>query len=618
MPSHIPLPRVLSLCILLVHVHPTPLVPAPPAAASGAREAIEEAIAAKDWGKAARGLQALFDSGATFDLGSGRRTSARHEAIRLLLSLPPEGRETYALAHKGEARELLAAAKRDHDLGKLAEVYRRFPGLDEGWEAGELLATYHLDRGSPDLAADELTSLLELVSDSSPDRPRLLARLAVAQAGTGDTESARASLAKIGKAPFALGQQKITAADLDEDLKRTPPRKRFATEGFVWRLVDKTAIAPEEADAALEKLGEIGPSSLRELARREKARSGAIPSERLARLEAALDRIVTQPVKCRTVADEKSPVSQAFPGPAGDDFLVERRNADGSWSVTSTTVDSEKDSWVRRPDDIVILAPLPGGKTALCEVRTAPQHIHAGILDLSTGETRTLAAYFGPAVAWSTEIVDGGKRALCVLSDGTTRIVNLESGKEERKIETFQTSSAALLANRDIISVQNQVLIMRDVETGKGTLVRTPSAVDKVIASPDGKKFAAWALGGSRALVRSPEADASARAIDIGRDDHVRTVAFSPDGTRLAVAGKDRIFLLDTATGDRVGALAAAPGPVSAVKFAKDDRSVTAFQGGKLCTWPAAKEPFPLVFENDGRPHAELPVPRFVSPGGHP
>jgi outer membrane protein assembly factor BamB/tetratricopeptide (TPR) repeat protein len=121
-------------------------------------EAAADHIKNKKWEEAIRILQALLDlQGDVFtalkqqDASSKDATrivSVRHEANRLLATMPAEGREAYEKLYTVEAARLLTKAKAGPDLPLLAEVSRRFFHTEPGAEATQLWAIEQADEGS--------------------------------------------------------------------------------------------------------------------------------------------------------------------------------------------------------------------------------------------------------------------------------------------------------------------------------------------------------------------------------------------------------------------------------------------------------------------------------------
>jgi len=91
--------------------------------------------------------------------------SRKHEALRLLGSLPPEGLKWYRLQFGGRAQKLLDAAVEAGDYGGISEVARRYLHTEAGYKAALLLAQHHLDHGRPLAAARLFQQVLD-----SPDR----------------------------------------------------------------------------------------------------------------------------------------------------------------------------------------------------------------------------------------------------------------------------------------------------------------------------------------------------------------------------------------------------------------------------------------------------------------
>lgn len=122
---------------------------------------------------------------------------ARTAAEQLLATLPPEGLSAYRLLVDGQARALMRQADRGRPRQALEELVTRFFLSALGDDAAYRLACLDLDGGDFTAAARLLGRIDATHPDPSTPRPDLLARLAVAQARSGDTPSARKTLARL-------------------------------------------------------------------------------------------------------------------------------------------------------------------------------------------------------------------------------------------------------------------------------------------------------------------------------------------------------------------------------------------------------------------------------------
>ena len=131
---------------------------------------------------------------------------------------------------------------------------------------------------------------------------------------------------------------------------------------------------------------------------------------------------------------------------------------------------------------------------------------------------------------------------------------------------------------------------MWDAETGQETLTLKghTSAVISVAFSPDGKRLAS---GSDDRTVKVWDAATGQETLTLkGHTGSVRSVAFSPDGKRLASASDDRtVKVWDAATGQETLTLKGHTGGVMSVAFspdgkrlasASDDRTVKVWDAG--------------------------------------
>lgn len=144
-----------------------------------------------EWERAVEELQALLDLPFDANLvmrvpGSSppRWISAAAQARGLFDLLPPDGRAAWEAAARERAERLLARGLRARRVEDLHAAARRFPARDVLRRAHDALANLALARGDFREAATELSDLLGVVDP--PERPEVVARLAVAYAQAGD------------------------------------------------------------------------------------------------------------------------------------------------------------------------------------------------------------------------------------------------------------------------------------------------------------------------------------------------------------------------------------------------------------------------------------------------
>ncbi|WP_217213381.1 helix-turn-helix domain-containing protein [Streptomyces sp. AC550_RSS872] len=133
------------------------------------------------------------------------------------------------------------------------------------------------------------------------------------------------------------------------------------------------------------------------------------------------------------------------------------------------------------------------------------------------------------------------------------------------------------------------VIEVRDVATGRLRLSRAWGAVDEVAFSPDGTRLA---VVGSEGWVRIWHlATGAVHTVRTGDGEPVRAVAFAPDGRTLAVVsiegGDEPVALLDAATGrTRHTIRPGARGPLS-LAFSPDGTTLATTSGRSVRTWDA-------------------------------
>ncbi len=112
---------------------------------------VEAFIQREKWPEVVAALQALLEGDAARGDTFARSARAGWTSLQRLAedrvrSLPPAGRELYARVYNQTAADLLAQAWSAGDLGRVAEVARRFLNTPAGQEAALDLALVHFDR----------------------------------------------------------------------------------------------------------------------------------------------------------------------------------------------------------------------------------------------------------------------------------------------------------------------------------------------------------------------------------------------------------------------------------------------------------------------------------------
>jgi outer membrane protein assembly factor BamB len=200
------------------------------------------------WAEATRTLQAFLDADEDILLplkhkgADGeeelRWSSVRAEASRLIAALPPKGLDAYEDTYGPRGRLLLLEARKQRDPEMLAEVGRRYLHTAAGVEALNLLATYHLDRGSFGLAARCFDQVLQSArADRLP--PLALYKAALASHHADDPagfDYAWKLLSQRAADGVRLGDRTVALTDLRKELDRWQPEAGVAEPPQEWRL----------------------------------------------------------------------------------------------------------------------------------------------------------------------------------------------------------------------------------------------------------------------------------------------------------------------------------------------------------------------------------------------
>src|SRR5579872_1238128 len=190
-------------------------------------DAATEAIRAEDWKQAAAALDNILRVERDTRLALRRDgkehvivVSAQQEAERLLMALPPEGRQIYEQTFGPRAAQALKEARDKKDIAALQRVVDRYLYTSAGVEALQDLATLHLDRGHYDLAALYYEQLLRH-RGLARWTPSQLIQAAIAFRHVDHNGSAalvsRELLDRAGDGAFPLG---TTRAELQKELDK--------------------------------------------------------------------------------------------------------------------------------------------------------------------------------------------------------------------------------------------------------------------------------------------------------------------------------------------------------------------------------------------------------------
>jgi len=174
-----------------------------------------------------------------------------------------------------------------------------------------------------------------------------------------------------------------------------------------------------------------------------------------------------------------------------------------------------------------------------------------------------------------------GHRLLTVSNDGLVRILDAKSAEE---MQVFPGRAGALSPDGRalLIASTDGALRLLDSSSGQefGNLGEQESIVRTLAFSSDGTKMLSAALGGSFRMWRwdrtsKPTLLWEQTGPSWERTTETRPAAFSPDGQRLVIGGRDRIVrILDANTGGELKSFTGHTEQVKAVAFAQDGRRI--------------------------------------------
>jgi hypothetical protein len=151
------------------------------------------------------------------DEGTATQTTIRREAVRLIGSLPPEGRQSYQLQFGAQAQAMLQLAAAAGDRQGLLRVSETWFHTTAGYEATLLLARDELDQGRPQGAISWLRRIQESPPALRACQPECGLLLAVCWLLAGDADRARESLIEMGRCcpgvRYRIGDREFSASE---------------------------------------------------------------------------------------------------------------------------------------------------------------------------------------------------------------------------------------------------------------------------------------------------------------------------------------------------------------------------------------------------------------------
>jgi WD40 repeat protein len=249
----------------------------------------------------------------------------------------------------------------------------------------------------------------------------------------------------------------------------------------------------------------------------------------------------------------------------------------------------------RNSGDANAIALSPDGKTL------ATKHSHKVFLyDLASGKEKSVIDYPSEnpssASTWMSFSPDGKWIVHGSASGSALHILDVAGGKVKHTLQhTNHIFNAAFSPDSKFVvgagydrEGNNHFARMWDLQTGQDVrhFSNGDGGLRTVAFSPDGSTLALAPDGGSKLFVRLFDVATAKEKIKIPFDDYsLRSLAFSPDGKSIAVAGYSTTRIFDTATGLlKIDIKRRSTG----LKFAPDGTTLIGATAGAIYKWDTA------------------------------
>jgi WD40 repeat protein len=216
---------------------------------------------------------------------------------------------------------------------------------------------------------------------------------------------------------------------------------------------------------------------------------------------------------------------------------------------------------------------------------SAGQYGTAKVWDCSSGK-EILSLKSDPKIVWNVAFSPDGKQLASGNGDGTVKIWNADSGREIRTLKghgrqvfgvAFSPDSKQLASG----AIKGGVQVW-DLASGKEVVNLNEPNCQHLAYSPDGMRLAA-AIGHS---VKLWNTSTWKPVFCVDDDSPIFTIAFSPDGKRIASAGSlgNSLVIWDAATGKKLMTIFA----IMTVAFTPDGKLIAGLSDSHLKLWDAA------------------------------
>jgi WD40 repeat protein len=252
-------------------------------------------------------------------------------------------------------------------------------------------------------------------------------------------------------------------------------------------------------------------------------------------------------------------------------------------------------------DESVVVTWDPRSGRAAAFLGEGEVEVH--FIDIASGKVVSKVGAPGPPGSRSVAFCPSDPARAAVFAHANVTVVHVPTGRPLRSLAVTESGGnwrGAFSPDGRLIAVTTKPLTVWEVTTGKKRFdVEAADDPHGVVFSRDGRTLAVWDGSESVLLLDVRTGAVIRRLRHTSPSGSVTTLAFAPDGRRLATGGEDGVVSVwDAATGDVTVSLRGHDAAVSGLAFSRDgSRLVSTSADGTALLWDMTLPPRPRVVE---------------------